>query len=103
MSDSSFHKKGESTKACEAAREDALHRIRSAQSTRRSPEAWAAAIQKGDRDALGQAITLTESSRLEDLKILTALLNALTPNAATRTASQRIGITGVPRWKEYIH
>ena len=24
---------------------------------------------------------LTESSRLEDLKILTALLNALTPNA----------------------
>ena len=96
MSEPSFHKKGQSAKASEAAREDALHRIRSAQSTRRSPEAWAAAIQKGDRDALGQAITLTESSRLEDLKILTAVLNALTPNAASRTASQRIGITGVP-------
>ena len=59
MSETSFHKKGQTKQASEAARENALHRIRSAQSTRRNPADWAAAIQNGDRDALGQAITLT--------------------------------------------
>ena len=79
MSESSFHKKGQTKQASEAAREEALHRIRSAQSTRRNPADWAAAIQNGDRDALGQAITLTESNRLEDLQTLTAILNVSGP------------------------
>jgi LAO/AO transport system kinase len=96
MSESSFHKKGQSKLASEAARKDALHRIRSAQLTRRSPEAWAAAIQQGDRDALSQAITLSESNRLEDLRILTTIFNALKPITTKGTSSNRIGITGVP-------
>ena len=96
MSESSSHKKGQTKQASEAAREEALRRIRSAQSTRRSPVDWAAAIQNGDRDALGQAITLTESNRLEDLQTLTAILNAVQSMKSSESGSNRIGITGVP-------
>ena len=96
MSEPSFHKKGQSIKASEAAREVALRRIRSAQSTRPSPEDWAAAIENGDRDALIQAITLTESNRLDDLQTLTAILKAVKISKSSRSASNRIGITGVP-------
>ena len=96
MSESSFHKKGQTKQASEAAREEALHRIRSAQSTRRSPADWAAAIQNGDRDALGQAITLTESNRLEDLQTLSAILNKIQSVESLESTSNRIGITGVP-------
>lgn len=96
MSESSFHKKGQSKQAREAAREEALHRIRSAQAARRSPLDWATAIQSGDRDALSQAITLTESNRLEDLQILTAIMNEIKPLESLGSKSNRIGITGVP-------
>ncbi len=96
MSESSFQKKGQTNKASEAARVEALHRIRSAKSSRRSPEAWAAAIENGDRDALSQAITLTESNRLQDLEILTAILKALKPTKSKGVTSNRIGVTGVP-------
>lgn len=90
-------KKGQENKASELARNRALAHIRAAKSQRRSPHMWAEQIRGGDRDALSQAITLTESQRLEDLDLLTQILNALKEYPPhTPLATHRIGITGVP-------
>lgn len=90
-------KKGQENSVSDAARHQALARIRAAQSQRRTPEHWAQEIQSGNRDALSQAITLTESQRLEDLEYLTAILQALDSLPLKgRSNAFRIGITGVP-------
>ena len=39
---------------------------------------------------------MTESNRLEDLQTLTAILNEIQPMKSSESASNRIGITGVP-------
>jgi len=78
-----------------AAQEAAKDRISQARSQSRSPTAWANEIIKGDRSALSQAITLTESSKPSDQLMLDILLQAVQSNKK-ETASIRIGITGVP-------
>jgi len=77
------------------ARLEALNRIRTAQSAEVSTRKWAERIHKGERDALSQAITLSESQKIEDLQLLDEVLLALRENFP-RKESQRIGITGVP-------
>lgn len=90
-------KKTQEASISQAAKHRALSHIRAAQSQRRTPENWAKQILEGNRDALSQAITLTESHRLQDLELLTAILRALTnPSPKERTAAHRLGITGVP-------
>lgn len=96
MSKPSFHKKGQTAGAIEAARNEALQHIRSAQLKRRSPSEWADAIRDGDRDALSKAITLSESNRIEDVHVLVAIMDVLKTTRGQTTSSQRIGITGVP-------
>ncbi|MCS6808637.1 MAG: methylmalonyl Co-A mutase-associated GTPase MeaB [Bacteroidota bacterium] len=55
--------------------------------------ALAAALQSGNRRALAKAITLIESTRIEDEEQAQELLNKLLPYTGT---SRRIGVTGVP-------
>jgi LAO/AO transport system kinase len=57
------------------------------------PEALAEALRAGDRRALGQAITLVESTHPVDRERANALLGTL---AGAATASIRIGVSGVP-------
>ena len=87
-------KKGQNPKGA-LARQNALARIRAAQGVRPDVADWAALIREGNREALGQAITLTESHRTSDLELLDALLDALERDGG-HTESLRIGITGVP-------
>ncbi len=54
---------------------------------------WTAAILRGDRVRLAQAITLIESTRVEHQTIAQALIAACLPHAGR---SLRIGITGTP-------
>lgn len=77
------------------ARQEAVSRIRTAQSAEVSSSQWANRIHNGERDALSQAITLSESQKIEDLQRLDEILLALRENHPKRE-SQRIGITGVP-------
>jgi LAO/AO transport system kinase len=57
------------------------------------PEKLAEAVRAGDRRALAQAITLTESSRPDDREAANELLALLAPHAGQ---SIRVGISGVP-------
>jgi LAO/AO transport system kinase len=54
---------------------------------------WAQAIRGGDRRSLARAITLVESSRMQDMERADALLTALMPHTGKAC---RIGITGIP-------
>lgn len=78
-----------------AAKEAAKNRIARVRGKTRDPKIWANEIQKGNRVALSQAITLTESSIPEDQIMLDELLQAVQVEAPTEE-SVRIGITGVP-------
>ena len=53
----------------------------------------AAAVARGDRRALGRAITLVESERAEDALLAEELLTALLPRTGN---SLRVGVTGPP-------
>jgi len=77
------------------ARQEAVSRIRTAQSIDMSATQWAERIHNGERDALSQAITLSESQKIEDLQRLDAVLLALR-KSFPKKESHRIGITGVP-------
>ncbi len=57
------------------------------------PERLAAQVRAGDRRALGQAITLVESTHPQDREPANRLLELLAPHAGH---SIRVGITGVP-------
>jgi LAO/AO transport system kinase len=97
MGSKDIDKKGQERLASQAARNRALARIRSAHETRLTPEDWATRILEGNRDALGQAITLAESHRLGDLEMLTRIFDCIENQQATPSvAAHRIGITGVP-------
>jgi LAO/AO transport system kinase len=54
---------------------------------------FVAAVSSGDRRALAQAITLTESSRADHRETATDLLRQLMPTPST---AMRVGVTGVP-------
>lgn len=56
------------------------------------PNILAQKIKEGDRYALSKAITLAESSRLDDLKLAHEIISLL----PTSTTSKRIAITGIP-------
>lgn len=56
------------------------------------PNILAKKIKEGDRYALSKAITLAESSRLDDLKLAHEIISLL----PTSTTSKRIAITGIP-------
>lgn len=56
------------------------------------PNILAQKIKEGDRYALSKAITLAESSRLDDLKLAHEIISLL----PTLTTSKRIAITGIP-------
>ena len=58
-----------------------------------SVESFLSGIRSGDRNFLGQAITLIESLRPEDKTLASKLINACLPYSGN---SVRIGITGVP-------
>ena len=90
----SADKKGQNPKGAQA-RKSALERIRAAQDFRPNMDDWARQIRAGNREVLGQAITLTESNRMSDLEILDKLLHALVSDQV-HPESLRIGITGVP-------
>lgn len=79
----------------EAARARAAERIRQAGAQRKDPEAWAAAIASGDRDALSRAITLVESRSESDLPDAERLLDAVF-RLGRKDLAVRIGITGIP-------
>ncbi|MHC5062448.1 MAG: methylmalonyl Co-A mutase-associated GTPase MeaB [Planctomycetota bacterium] len=57
------------------------------------PKQLAEMLEKGDRRALAQAITLVESSRAEDWRASEELLAAVLP---TESSATRIGVTGIP-------
>ena len=97
MGSKDIDKKGQERLASQAARDRALARIRSAHETRLTPNEWAHRILEGNRDALGQAITLAESHRLTDLEELTRIFNCIEScQESPSLPAQRIGITGVP-------
>lgn len=97
MGNKEIDKKGQERRASQVARESAMARIRSAHETRLTPEEWAHRIQEGNRDALGQAITLAESHRLTDLELLTRIFDSIESRQVLPSGrAQRIGITGVP-------
>ena len=54
---------------------------------------WANRIKDGDRQALSQAITLIESSNVEDRQLAQSLIDFIEPWTGN---SLRIGITGPP-------
>jgi len=58
-----------------------------------SAEDYAAAILKGDRVILGQAITIIESTRKKDQQLARQIVDQCLPHA---NRSIRIGITGAP-------
>jgi LAO/AO transport system kinase len=58
-----------------------------------TPEALAEAVIRGDRAAIGRAISLVESVRPEDEASAKRLLELLLPRSG---AAMRVGITGVP-------
>jgi LAO/AO transport system kinase len=57
------------------------------------PEALAHGVLKGERAALGQAITLIESTRADHRKLADQLLERLTPRTG---GAYRLGVTGLP-------
>lgn len=57
------------------------------------PQQLTEGILKGDRVALGRAITLAESSKAEHRQMANKILTAIIPHAGK---SRRIGITGIP-------
>lgn len=57
------------------------------------PEADLAALRRGNRSALGRAITLVESRREEDREAADALVTTLLPEVGR---ALRVGITGMP-------
>lgn len=83
----------DSTKS--AAQKAAKGRISDARKLSKSPEAWASDIIRGNRKALSQAITLTESAKPGDQLLLDQVLQSL-QTKKEEMASVRIGITGVP-------
>ncbi|WP_121938404.1 methylmalonyl Co-A mutase-associated GTPase MeaB [Eilatimonas milleporae] len=60
---------------------------------RRDWQALAAGVLKGDRSAIGRALTLIESRRADDWTAAQSLLNHLLPYSGK---AQRVGISGVP-------
>ena len=77
------------------AREQAKARISKAHQAPHAIKQWADEIQNGSRKALGQAITLAESSLAKDRDRLEALLDHVqSPERSQK--SWRLGITGVP-------
>lgn len=94
MSGGEHHKKAQNDTSARA-REHALDRIRKAQEVMPSPEQWAERIAHGNREALSQAITLTESNKPADLALVDTILQHL-GQANNHVASWRLGITGVP-------
>lgn len=58
-----------------------------------SPQQLIQGLLKGDRVALGRAITLAESSKAEHRQMANEILSAIIPHAGK---SRRIGITGIP-------
>ena len=72
----------------------ALERIRTAQTD--GPAVLAHRLASGDRVALGQAITLVESRRVEDRPSAEELLQAVLQMTASKPPALRIGITGIP-------
>ena len=84
-----------SNRSKDAAQKAAKGRISNARSLNRDPMEWAREIRQGNRTALSQAITLTESANPPDQLMLDHLLQAIAPASAKKN-SIRIGITGVP-------
>ena len=84
-----------SNRSKDAAQKAAKGRISNARSLNRDPMEWANEIQQGNRTALSQAITLTESANPPDQLMLDHLLQAIASFSA-KEKSIRIGITGVP-------
>lgn len=80
-------------KAQQKAAKAAQQRLRDSRSRARDPELMLKAIRNGDRSALGQALTMLESRRLEDRDHAQELLQLALPFAG---GALRIGITGVP-------
>lgn len=62
-------------------------------SRRRDWQSLAAGVLKGDRSAIGRALTLIESRRADDWTAAQSLLNHLLPYSGK---AQRVGISGVP-------
>lgn len=77
-----------------SARDAAAQRIRESRENSPDTQAWARAIQSGQREALGRSITLAESALEQDKDRLKELLENLPAQAPE--LSLRIGITGVP-------
>ena len=84
-----------SNRSKDAAQKAAKGRISNARSLNRDPMEWAHEIHQGNRTALSQAITLTESANPPDQLMLDHLLQAIASFSA-KEKSIRIGITGVP-------
>lgn len=61
--------------------------------TPRRVEEWCSAVRAGDRRAVAKAITLLESTRVEDNALGQAVLEALVPDTGR---SIRVGVTGPP-------
>lgn len=78
-----------------AAQKAAKGRISDARKLSKSPATWATDIRKGNRKALSQAITLTESAKPADQLLLDQVLQCI-QSKKEESASVRIGITGVP-------
>lgn len=78
-----------------AAREAAKERISEARKRAKAPDYWAKDILQGNRNALSQAITLTESAKPADQLLLDLLLQSIQSKKG-KTTSIRVGITGVP-------
>lgn len=72
---------------------EAAKRFRRKRGARYSADQYVKGILEGDRTILGQAITLIESSRGEDMEMARQIVEKCLPYAGN---SIRIGITGVP-------
>ncbi len=73
-----------SNRSKDAAQKAAKGRISNARSLNRDPMEWAHEIHQGNRTALSQAITLTESANPPDQLMLDHLLQAIAPFSAKR-------------------